>query len=316
MFGIKRKVKRFIRRFTGDERPGNVVPVKKQEFSIGIYGGDSPVSVQPIADIQNPVLTHADVSDIRAKDVADPFMIQVNGTWYMFFEVRNQDNGRGEIGLATSTNGLCWQYQRIVLAESVHMSYPYVFEWQNEYYMMPEAWRGGGVKLYKANDFPYKWSCVGTLIERNRIADSSIFRYADKWWIFADTGIDYKSPLLSLYYSEDLMGSWIEHPLSPVIDNNPHIARPSGRIVSIGGRLIRYAQDVIPVYGSQVYAFEIQELSTTTYRESQISEDPILSSGNSGWNSGGMHHIDAHQLENGTWLACVDGFLWREQEIK
>ncbi|MBI5665808.1 MAG: hypothetical protein HZC49_12100 [Nitrospirae bacterium] len=312
---IRQKINSLLYRFSSRKQPDKV-PVRKQEFSIGIYKGSSPLALEPIHGIHYPVLSQTDVTDVPARDVADPFMIHVNNTWYMFFEIRNQNNGLGEIGLAISADCLHWEYQRIVLAGPVHMSYPYVFEWENEYYMVPEAWKSGGAKLYKADAFPYQWTCIGTLIEGSRIADSSIFRHKDMWWILADTGKDYKSPVLSLFYSEDLMGTWIQHPLSPIVDNNPHIARPGGRVVSLGDSLVRFAQDVIPVYGSQVYAFEIQELSTTTYREKQIQDGPILSSGNSEWNSGGMHHIDAHQLDNGTWLACVDGFLWREQEIK
>ncbi len=312
MLEIKQKLKRFIRRLTGDERQQNVVPVKKQIFSIGIYKGNSPVTVQPIEGVHNPVLSSSDVSDIQAGYVADPFMIYADSSWYMFFEVKNQINNRGEIGLATSTNGLNWEYQRIVLAEPFHMSYPYVFEWESEYYMIPEAWKGGGVRLYKADKFPEQWSCIARLLDGGRIADSSIFRYQDKWWLFADTGVDFKSPVLRLYYSEDLVGKWVEHPQSPLIDSNPHIARPAGRVVTDNGRLIRFAQDVIPTYGSQVYGFGVQELSPSTYKEIQLSEKPILSAGGGGWNSGGMHHIDAHQLGNGEWLACVDGFFWRD----
>ncbi len=313
--GIRQKVKRFISFSGGYKSQQNVAPVRKKEWSIGIYEGGSPLSAQPISNMCNPVLSRTDISDVRAAYVADPFMIRVNDIWHMFFEVLNQEKNRGEIGLATSTNGLNWEYQRIVLAEPFHISYPYVFEWLGEYYMIPEAWRSGGVKLYKADKFPDEWSCIGSLIDGNRFADSSIFRHEDKWWLFTDSGVNFKSPVLRLYYSEDLMGPWIEHPVSPIIDNNPHIARPSGRIVSIGGRLIRFTQDVYPVYGSQVWSFEIQELSLTTYKERRIYREPILSNGNSRWNSGGMHHIDAHQLENGKWLACVDGFQWREQAI-
>ena len=59
--------------------------------------------------------------------VADPFMVFENGTWYMFFEAMNDFESRGVIGLATSEDGLSWQYQKIILNESFHLSYPYVF---------------------------------------------------------------------------------------------------------------------------------------------------------------------------------------------
>jgi hypothetical protein len=313
--GIRRKIGRIRDIFWGDKNKQHLVPKKKQEWSIGIYEGDSPVSIQPLDDVHNPILTKENIFDVRSRYVADPFMIKRGNTWYMFFEVVRQDNNKGEIGLATSINGLNWEYQRIVLAESFHLSYPYVFQWQEEYYMLPEAWQSGGVSLYKANKFPEQWVCIGKLIEGRRIVDSSIFRHSDMWWILTDTGKDYKSPVLSLYYSKDLMGPWLEHPLSPIINSNPQIARPGGRVITFNGRVVRYAQDVLTVYGKQVYAFEIYELSPTTYKERQISESPIVSSGSYEWNSGGMHNIDVHQQENGKWIACVDGFLWRDVEV-
>ena len=76
--------------------------------------------------ITNPVLTADDVTDVEAEFVADPFMFHENGTWYMFFEVYNLDNDQGDVGLATSSDGLHWDYEQIVLSDDMHHSYPFV----------------------------------------------------------------------------------------------------------------------------------------------------------------------------------------------
>src|SRR5262245_13276304 len=65
---------------------------------------------------------------------------------------------------------------------------------------------------------------------------------------------------LRLFYSEDLLGPWVEHPKSPIVSGKPHIARPGGRVIVSGDRVIRYAQDDTPRYGNQVWAFEIVRL--------------------------------------------------------
>ncbi len=98
-------------------------------WSIGIYLGKSPFTLSSSESISNPVLTRASVSDVAAEFVADPFMVQRDGLWYMFFEVLNRDAARGQIGLAVSDDGLKWTYQQIVLTEPFHLSYPYLFEW-------------------------------------------------------------------------------------------------------------------------------------------------------------------------------------------
>lgn len=110
-----------------------------QEWSIGIVSGASPLRLRHASGSSNPVLTRYSVSDVRALFVADPFLIHVGDLWHMFFEVYNFDTDRGEIAWATSQDGFAWTYQRIVLREAFHLSYPYVFEWEGRYYMIPET---------------------------------------------------------------------------------------------------------------------------------------------------------------------------------
>ncbi len=85
----------------------------------------------------------------------------------MFFEVLNRDCRKGEIGYAASKDGLSWTYQHIVLAEPFHLSYPYVFEWENNYYMIPEANSTESIRLYRATNFPRQWEHV-TELRRGR----------------------------------------------------------------------------------------------------------------------------------------------------
>src|SRR5262245_46202668 len=117
-------------------------------WSIGIYTGDS--SFQLRARPNNPVLTNTDVTDVQAEFVADPFMLHADGRWYMFFEVLDRETQLGVIALATSDDTVNWNYEQVVLAEPFHLSYPYVFEWQGERYMIPETLGASAVCLYKA----------------------------------------------------------------------------------------------------------------------------------------------------------------------
>jgi hypothetical protein len=143
-------------------------------------------------------------------------------------------------------------------------------------------------------------------------ADASLCRYEERWWLFTDASPSMTHDTLRLYYADELRGPWSEHPASPIIAHNPHIARPAGRLIVRNNRVLRYTQDCSPVYGTQVRGFEITTLTTARYHERALSQTPVLAGSGAGWNASGMHHIDAHQLENGQWLACVDGFCWRE----
>ncbi len=278
-----------------------------QEFSIGIAVGDSPWALRLPQSIANPVLTLADVTDVPAAFVADPFMCQRDGRWFLFFEVFNELTRRGEIAVAVSRDALTWEYQRVVLAEPFHLSYPYVFESQGSYYMIPETAAARSVRLYRAIDFPFTWELIGNLLEGRRYADSSILFHGDKWWLFTDTGSDGKSPQLRLYFAEELRGPWHEHPSSP-LRNDPHLSRPAGRVVVADGRPIQFVQDVYPVYGKSVSAFAVTKLTPIEYEEQRLGDQPILVGGDAAWNRHGMHHIDAHLRGDGSWIACVDGF--------
>ncbi|MBI1745695.1 MAG: hypothetical protein HYR55_03805 [Acidobacteria bacterium] len=267
--------------------------------------GESPLQLSSPAMIRNPVLTARDVTDGKASFVADPFLIKAPLAWYMFFEVMDTASYKGKIGVAVSRDGLKWKYERIVLEEPFHLSYPYVFNCRNEYYMIPECYESNSIRLYKAVDFPMRWSLVGVLLE-GAYVDTSIFRYEDRWWLF--TANQSGSDTLSLFFAEDLMGPWREHPSSPVIKGNAHIARPGGRILMWDGRIVRFTQDDDPTYGNQLRAFEITKLTTSHYVERSLTPNPLLKGSGSGWNAEGMHHIDLQQTAHGRWLASVDGY--------
>jgi hypothetical protein len=253
------------------------------------------------------VITGQDVSDVDSGFAADPFMICVKGIWYLFFELLNLRNGRGEIGLATSADGQKWQYQQRVLAEPFHMSYPYVFQWRNEAFMLPETRRAGEVRLYKARNFPHDWVLEQVLLQGPNFADSSVFQHRGGWWMYTEYS-DLRHDTLRLFYADSVTGPWFEHPKSPVVAGNPHSARPGGRVIVRRDEVIRYAQDCHPFYGLSVKAFRVLELTRTTYRETPASLRPVFKASGRAWNRCGMHHVDAHELAPGQWLACADGW--------
>jgi hypothetical protein len=291
---IKRSAKTLLKKFVSG----------KHDWSIGIYTGATPFNLNSPEHIRNPVLTAKDVTDISADFVADPFMIQKEGVWYMFFEVLNKLDGLGDIALATSQDGFDWMYRQVVLDEPFHLSYPYVFQWNGDYYMIPETHQANSVRLYKAVNFPTQWVFVKTLLDGYDYVDSSIFYLDEKWWMFTSTTAN---DCLRLYYAVEPTGPWIEHCKSPLIENDDSIARPAGRAIVLNGQVLRYAQDCKHGYGSQVYAFHIKELTPTSYREEQ-QEGLVIGKSGFGWNRSGMHNVDPHQVDNAYWLACIDGY--------
>ncbi|MDD5597094.1 MAG: hypothetical protein PHV82_04065 [Victivallaceae bacterium] len=270
-------------------------------WSIGIYEGSSPFALKAAAGISNPVLTGRKCGD--ALYVADPFMIEKDGRFFMFFEAMNRADHEGDIAFAESSDLKNWKYGKIILNEKFHLSFPNVFKWKGEYYLVPESHQDLTVRLYKAEKFPDKWKYVGNLISGYSFVDPAIFRYNNKWWLFITTQF---SNILNLYYADSLEGKWKPHPMNPIIKFNAHISRPGGRVIIYKGRPYRFAQDCDPCYGIQVFAFEITELTETAYSEKPVSARPLLAGSGRGWNAAGMHHVDLHKIGN-KWIAAVDG---------
>jgi hypothetical protein len=287
-------------------RRRNIPFFQKKDFrwAIGIYTGDSPLSLSPPEGLKNPVLTARDVTDIPADFVADPFMVRTGEKWHMFFEAMNARTGKGEIGLAESDNGLNWRYRRIVLNEPFHLSYPYVFEWESEYYMIPEAHETNSVRLYKAIDFPNEWKICGTLLKGYPFIDSSVIHFDGRWWMFTAV----TDGILHLYSSDSLFGPWILHPQSPLVMGDCGKARPGGRVIALHDKILRFAQDSDLCYGSMVRAFEVTQLTTAQYSEREVQDNPVIRARGSGWNAKGMHTVDSHQTAGKHWVACVDGY--------
>jgi len=283
------------------------IPKEKDEaygpWSIGIYEGSTPFNLADPDDISNPVLTGKDVMDGDASFVADPFMLFKNGKYSMFFEVFNREANQGDIGYAESTDGKQWEYRKVIIDETFHLSYPYVFEWEDDTYLIPESSMDLSVRLYKAVSFPEKWEYVGNLLSGSRYVDPSIFRHNDQWWLFVSTP---ECDVLNLYSSSELLGEWKPHPMNPIVECDKNIARPGGRVLTHNDRLYRVTQDDSPRYGTQVFAFEITELTEQSYAEILVSGPPLVTMTGKGWNAAGMHHVDLHQMGD-KWMAVVDG---------
>jgi len=271
-------------------------------WSIDVCRGDSPLALEAH---ETPALSAADVHDVPATFVADPFMLPYRGEWHMFIEVLNGANGLGEIGHAVSRDGESWSYRGIVLREPFHLSYPCVLRAHGELWMVPETLGANAVRLYRAERFPDRWTHVDDLLPLYA-ADSTPFRHRGRWWMFVCT-TPYEHRQLSLFFAADLRGPWRAHPSNPIVADDRRTARPAGRPRMIGGRLIRFAQDCSDGYGRRVRAFEVDELTPESYREHELASSPILGPSGSGWNRDGMHQIDAHRLPSGGWIACVDG---------
>ncbi|KAB1155834.1 glucosamine inositolphosphorylceramide transferase family protein [Flavobacterium luteum] len=208
---------------------------------------------------------------------ADPFPVYHNNELWLFAE-EIIGKGLGKI--------VCFKYineekrfgsPQTIIQESFHLSYPFVFQYENTWYMMPETGDSGNVILYKSKSFPYNWTKQKIVVENKKLYDATPFEHNGKWYCFASERSKATltpNDLLQLYILEDgPLGSWKEHPASPIkIDVRG--GRCAGEIFQKEGKTFRPAQLGAPKYGYAIQIYEILQLDDLNYEERLV--DTIL----------------------------------------
>jgi len=199
--------------------------------------------------------------------LADPFGIERDGMRYVFVEHYDYRSRHGTIEcLAYGSDGALIR-RALVLAEPWHLSYPFVFEHGAETYMLPEAHRSGGLTLYRATDFPWRWEEAGA-IELDHVAiDATPIFHDGLWWLFysaADRGPASKTGALFAAWAERIDGPWTPHAENP-IRLGADGSRPGGTPVMLDGGLVLPVQDCRLTYGGAVRPLAIHRLSPSLF---------------------------------------------------
>ncbi|KAL3649960.1 Glucosamine inositolphosphorylceramide transferase 1 [Castilleja foliolosa] len=312
-------------------RRGGVTSLGCQEdsegsWAIGVFYGDSPFSLKPIEamniwknksaawPVANPVVTCASLSNtgVPSNFVADPFLYVKGDILYLFYETKNSMTMQGDIGVSRSLDkGATWQQLGIALDEDWHLSYPYVFEYNRNIYMMPEGSAKGDLRLYRATNFPLKWT-FDKIIMKKPLVDSFMIPHNDKFFLF---GSDHspvganKNGRLEIWHSSSPFGPWRPHKKNPIYNTDKSAgARNGGRPFIHNGTLYRVGQDCGETYGRRIRAFKISILTTNEFKEIEVPlglEESLK--GQNAWNGARNHHLDVQRLSSGKWVAVLDG---------
>lgn len=197
---------------------------------------------------------------------ADPFLIAEDGRHFLFYESWINALGRAELAVVELSEAGA-SAPRTVLERPYHLSYPFVFRWQGEHFMIPESADSGLVQLFRATSFPYEWELDSVLLEGIEAYDATLATVDGVCFLFAamrEPGADIDE--LHVFSSADLRGPYIPHPLNPVV-SDVACARPAGRLFADGDRLIRPGQDGVGGYGRAVVLNEIVRLTRDEYWE-------------------------------------------------
>ncbi|KQK13756.1 glycosyltransferase family protein 64 protein C5 isoform X2 [Brachypodium distachyon] len=315
----------FAPRFPHRPATSGCRPDGEGSWSIGVYLGDSPFSLKPIEHwgisddrgaawpVANPAVTCADVSEagFPSSFVANPFLFLQGDAIYMFFETKNPITSQGDIAAAVSKDaGVTWQQLGVVLDEEWHLSYPYVFRYNNKIYMMPESSKKGDLRLYCALDFPLKWKLEKVLMEKP-LVDSVIINFRGSYWLLGSDISSYgakQNGELNIWYSNSPLAPWNPHRHNPIRNMDSRSSfRNGGRPFIYDGNLYRVGKQGIS--GHSIKVFKVEILTANEYREVEVPFviDKPLKEQNA-WNGARSHHFDVQQLQSGQlWIGVMDG---------
>lgn len=201
---------------------------------------------------------------------ADPFIVHRNGRTAVFFENASVATGIGHISaIEMDANGI-FGPPVDVLRRPYHLSYPFVFEWNDELYMIPESAENESIELYRCTDFPGQWEYVRHLMANVEAYDATLLHHDGLWWMFANVrehqGASTWDELCLFYADNPVASQWTSHPMNPIVSDT-RFARPAGRIFIDSGRLLRPSQNSSFRYGYAMNIMEILELTTTSFEE-------------------------------------------------
>ena len=211
---------------------------------------------------------------------ADPFIINDSGNNWIFFEELDHKTRLGKISVINLQDGKPLK-KEVVLEKPYHLSFPNVFKFEKDYYMMPEESASNEQNIYKATRFPFQWEKYKTIFKNIKMVDSVFIFHDGRYWLFFNKIEDFEyenNERVYVYSSTDLFSDdWESHPQNPVVIDKTR-ARNAGKIRKEEGHFIRVSQNCKVTYGENVYKNKITHLSLEKYTEEKQVYNPKFNS--------------------------------------
>lgn len=205
---------------------------------------------------------------------ADPFPVFHDGKHYVFCEEYPYDLGKGHLSVLELNRDGTHTDPVVILDREFHLSYPFVFRWRGEYFMIPETEQNRRIELYRCTEFPYRWEPHSILMEGISAVDATLMEIDGRWWMFANLGergiVDWDTEL-HLFHAPTPLGPWIPHARNPV-KSDVRNSRPAGRPFRRGGEIFRPAQNCAERYGYGITFNRIVRITPTDFHEIPVRE--------------------------------------------
>ncbi len=226
---------------------------------------------------------------------ADPFVWTKKGRHVCFLEDYDYTKQIAWISAVEIFEDGHYEILGEVIREPFHLSFPYLFEYEDELYMIPESSAANSIRLYKCIDFPMQWEFQKELRSGIKAADTMLFAHEGKWWMLTNQTTENnadQAAQLFVYHNDSPLKSegWQPHPLNPVVFSSDG-GRNGGILLQKDKLPVRVGQrQRFNIYGAAFCLNQITQLTETHYKEERIAEiEPNFFPG-----LRATHHMHAH----------------------
>ncbi len=197
---------------------------------------------------------------------ADPILKKWNGKKYLFMEAFDVLWSVGRIAVS-EWNGSRFSTPKVIMKKPYHLSYPFVFEYESNLYMIPETGQNKTLELYQAeNHTVLKWKKIKVLRDDIRYADATVILNQGAYYIIAyEEG---KSEWKTHVFLLDMRKLEAERLETIVHHENKY--RPAGRVFEKEGELYRPVQIGTERYGEGIIIERID--SVTPFKTTAVKE--------------------------------------------
>ncbi len=214
------------------------------------WGGDWYVGYKK----KNSADNYTIVPGFSKKWIADPFLFEYDNNHYLFVEY--VEKKQGVIAYFKFINDVPI-FQKCIISEKYHLSYPCVFEYNDNVYLIPESADNNTIDLYVAEDFPENWKKKGKLIS-GRYLDSTVLESQNGMYLFSYILKGKKYELHCFKFNVE--NASLEKISSKTFDTN--VGRPAGNFVEKEGHLLRPSQDCSKMYGERIIWNDVKSFNT------------------------------------------------------
>jgi hypothetical protein len=225
-----------------------------------------------------------DVDDVRsAKRVvqprlsylADPFLARLDSGVWLLAECFDYIRRKGRL-VAAPLDAL-ERFTDLPLNSSTHASFPFVFEFGGENYLLPETSQAGQLDVYRLVGVPPRAEYVRSIFSQVDCVDSVVFPHHGLWWLMTMSSLETGKRALRIYHAETpLAAEWTPHPIN---DRNLFAMAPNGTGRNAGNPHLSNGRILVPIqtnpnyYGEVVVLLEILHLTPDEFEARPLAHD-------------------------------------------